>query len=143
MALVSSVGGAAGPLYGTLFLQMGQATAGKSELDLAGFTEALDAGVQGVVRRGKAEPGDKTMLDALGPALEALRGAGDDDVAGALSRAAEAAREGMEATVPMVARKGRASYLGERSAGHQDPGATSSHLLLKTAAEAVGSGGAA
>jgi dihydroxyacetone kinase-like protein len=143
MALVSSVGGAAGPLYGTLFLQMGQATAGKSELDLAGFTDALDAGIQGVVKRGKAEPGDKTMLDALGPALETLRNAGGDDAAGALSRAAEAAREGMEATVPMVARKGRASYLGERSAGHQDPGATSSHLLLKTVAEAVGSGGAA
>jgi dihydroxyacetone kinase-like protein len=144
MALVSSVGGAAGPLYGTLFLQMGQATAGRSELDLAGFTEALDAGVQGVIKRGKAEPGDKTMLDALGPALEALRdAAGDDDVSAALARAEEAAREGMEATVPMVARKGRASYLGERSAGHQDPGATSSHLLLKTVAEAVGSGGAA
>jgi len=143
MALVSSVGGAAGPLYGTLFLQMGQSAAGKSELDLAGFTDALDAGIQGVIKRGKAEPGDKTMLDALGPALEALRSAGDDDVAGALSRAAEAARGGMESTVPMVARKGRASYLGERSAGHQDPGATSSHLLLKTVAEAVGSGGAA
>jgi dihydroxyacetone kinase-like protein len=143
MALVSSVGGAAGPLYGTLFLQMGQASAGRSELDLAGFTEALDAGVQGVIKRGKAEPGDKTMLDALGPALDALRAAGGDDVGGALEQAAEAAREGMEATVPMVARKGRASYLGERSAGHQDPGATSSHLLLKTAAEAVGSGGAA
>jgi dihydroxyacetone kinase-like protein len=141
MALVSSVGGAAGPLYGTLFLQMGQATAGKSELDLAALTEALDAGVQGVIKRGKAEPGDKTMLDALGPALEALRGASGDDVAGALSRAADAAREGMESTVPMVARKGRASYLGERSAGHQDPGATSSHLLLKTAAEAAGGGG--
>jgi phosphoenolpyruvate---glycerone phosphotransferase subunit DhaL len=144
MALVSSVGGAAGPLYGTLFLQMGQATAGKSDLDLPGFTAALDAGVQGVIKRGKAEPGDKTMLDALGPALEVLRDAGDDaDVAGALGRAAEAAREGMESTVPMVARKGRASYLGERSAGHQDPGATSSQLLLKTAAEAVGSGAAA
>jgi dihydroxyacetone kinase-like protein len=141
MALVSSVGGAAGPLYGTLFLQMGQATAGKSELDLAALTEALDAGVQGVIKRGKAEPGDKTMLDALGPALEALRGASGDDVASALSRAADAAREGMESTVPMVARKGRASYLGERSAGHQDPGATSSHLLLKTAAEAAGGGG--
>jgi phosphoenolpyruvate---glycerone phosphotransferase subunit DhaL len=135
MALVSSVGGAAGPLYGTLFLQMGQATAGKSELDLAAFTYALDAGVQGVVKRGKAEPGDKTMVDALGPAVEALRNADGDDVAGALQRAAEAAREGMEATVPMVARKGRASYLGERSAGHQDPGATSSHLLLEAAAE--------
>jgi dihydroxyacetone kinase-like protein len=141
MALVSSVGGAAGPLYGTLFLQMGQATAGKSELDVAAFTEALDAGVQGVIKRGKAEPGDKTMLDALGPALDALRSAGGDDVAGALAQAADAAREGMEATVPMVARRGRASYLGERSAGHQDPGATSTHLLLKTAAEAAAGGG--
>jgi dihydroxyacetone kinase-like protein len=139
MALVSSVGGAAGPLYGTFFMQMGQAAAGRSELDLAGFTEAFDAGIQGVIKRGKAEPGDKTMLDALNPALAALREAGgDDDVAAALGRAAQAAQEGMESTVPMVARKGRASYLGERSAGHQDPGATSSHLLMKSAAEAVG-----
>ena len=138
MALVSSVGGAAGPLYGTFFMQMGQAAAGRSELDLAGFTEAFDAGIQGVVKRGKAELGDKTMVDALHPALEALRAADGDDVAAALGQAAEAAREGMEATIPMVARKGRASYLGERSAGHQDPGATSSHLLLKSAAEAVG-----
>jgi dihydroxyacetone kinase-like protein len=138
MALVSSVGGAAGPLYGTLFMQMGQAAAGRSDLDLAGFTEALDAGVQGVIKRGKAEPGDKTMVDALLPALDALRdAAGGDDLAAALGRAADAACEGMEATVPMVARKGRASYLGERSAGHQDPGATSSHLLLRTAADAV------
>ena len=143
MALVSSVGGAAGPLYGTFFMQMGQAATGRTELDLAAFTEAFDAGVQGVIKRGKAEPGDKTMLDALAPALDALREADGDDIAGALERAAEAAREGMEATVPLVARKGRASYLGERSAGHQDPGATSSHLLLKTAAEAVGSGDAA
>ena len=138
MALVSSVGGAAGPLYGTFFMQMGQAAAGRSELDLAGFTDAFDAGIQGVIKRGKAEPGDKTMLDALKPALEALRDADGDDVAAALERAAQAAFDGMEATVPMVARKGRASYLGERSAGHQDPGATSSHLLLKSAAEAVG-----
>ena len=138
MALVSSVGGAAGPLYGTLFLQMGQATAGKSEIDLAGFTEALDAGVQGVIKRGKAEPGDKTMVDALLPALDALRSAGGGDVAGALAQAAEAAREGMEATVPMVARKGRASYLGERSAGHRDPGATSTALLVNAAAETLG-----
>jgi phosphoenolpyruvate---glycerone phosphotransferase subunit DhaL len=145
MALVSSVGGAAGPLYGTLFLQMGQATAGRAELDLAGFTDALDAGVEGVKKRGKAEPGDKTMLDALVPALEALRQAGDEgaDTADALDRAAAAAHEGMEATVPLVARKGRASYLGERSAGHQDPGATSSHLLLKSVADAVRGGGGA
>ena len=138
MALVSSVGGAAGPLYGTLFMQMGQAAAGKSELDLAGFTDALDAGVQGVIKRGKAERGDKTMLDALGPALDALREEGGDDVAGALERAADAAREGMEATIPLVARKGRASYLGPRSVGHQDPGATSSYLLLHTATAAFG-----
>jgi dihydroxyacetone kinase-like protein len=138
MALVSSVGGAAGPLYGTFFMQMGQSAAGKSELDLPGFADAFDAGIQGVVKRGKAEPGDKTMLDALKPALEAMRGSDGDDVAAALERAAQAAHDGMESTVPMVARKGRASYLGERSAGHQDPGATSSHLLLKSAAEAVG-----
>jgi len=138
MALVSSVGGAAGPLYGTFFMQMGQSAAGKSELDLSGFADAFDAGIQGVIKRGKAEPGDKTMLDALKPALEAMRGSDGDDVAAALERAAQAAHDGMESTVPMVARKGRASYLGERSAGHQDPGATSSHLLLKSAAEAAG-----
>src|SRR3954469_4529463 len=90
MALVSSVGGAAGPLYGTFFMQMGQAAAGRSELDLAGFTDALDAGVQGVIKRGKAEPGDKTMVDALLPALDALRQAGPDDVAVALQQAADA-----------------------------------------------------
>jgi dihydroxyacetone kinase-like protein len=140
MALVSSVGGAAGPLYGTFFMQMGQAATGRTELDLAAFTDAFDAGVQGVIKRGKAEPGDKTMVDALLPALDALRAGDGDDLAGTLQRAADAAREGMEATIPLVARKGRASYLGERSAGHQDPGATSSHLLLKTVAEAVSGG---
>jgi phosphoenolpyruvate---glycerone phosphotransferase subunit DhaL len=134
MALVSSVGGAAGPLYGTLFMQMGSATAGREELDLAGWTAAVDAGIKGVQARGKAQPGDKTMLDALLPALEALR-AGDDD---ALRRAADAAEEGMKATIPLEARKGRASYLGPRSVGHQDPGATSSYLLMRSAAEALG-----
>jgi dihydroxyacetone kinase-like protein len=133
MALVSSVGGAAGPLYGTLFMQMGSATTGRAELDLQGFADALDAGVQGVRARGKAEPGDKTMVDALVPALEALRDGGD------LNAAADAAEEGMKATIPLVARKGRASYLGPRSEGHQDPGATSSYLLLRSAAEALGS----
>jgi phosphoenolpyruvate---glycerone phosphotransferase subunit DhaL len=139
MALISSVGGAAGPLYGTLFMQMGQSTAGETEIDLAGFTEAFEAGIAGVQKRGKAEPGDKTMVDALLPALEALKQAVDQgtDTAQALAQAAEAARGGMEATVPLVARKGRASYLGERSAGHQDPGATSSHLLLKSAADSA------
>ena len=137
MTLVSTVGGAGGPLYGTLFLQLGIATGGLTELDAKAWLEALTAAVSGVQARGKAEPNDKTMLDALIPARDALadavgEGAGLTD---ALRRSTEAAEEGMKATIPLVARKGRASYLGERSAGHQDPGATSSHLLLKTAAE--------
>jgi dihydroxyacetone kinase-like protein len=140
MTLVSSVGGAAGPLYGTLFLQMGTAAAGRDELDLAGWTGALEAAVKGVQARGKAEPGDKTMIDALLPAVDALRSAAGDgaDTATALQRSAAAAEEGMKATTPMEARKGRASYLGPRSVGHQDPGATSSHLLLRSAAETLG-----
>jgi phosphoenolpyruvate---glycerone phosphotransferase subunit DhaL len=143
-ALVSSVGGAGGPLYGTFFMQMGSATAGKSELDLAEWVSAVEAGVQGVQTRGKAKPGDKTMVDALLPAVESLRKAADDGAGTpeALRQAADAAEQGMKATVPLVARKGRASYLGERSAGHQDPGATSSYLLLASAAEALsGEGG--
>ena len=135
MALVSSVGGAAGPLYGTLFLQMGTAAAGKDELDLDGWTAAVEAGVKGVQSRGKAEPGDKTMIDALLPAIDALKEGGD--VGEALDRSAAAAEEGMKATIPLEARKGRASYLGPRSIGHQDPGATSSYLLLRTAAETL------
>jgi dihydroxyacetone kinase-like protein len=135
MALVSSVGGAAGPLYGTLFLQMGSAAAGKGELDLDGWAAAVEAGVKGVQARGKAEPGDKTMIDALLPAVEALRQGGD--VGEALTRSADAAEEGMKATIPLEARRGRASYLGPRSVGHQDPGATSSYLLLRTAAETL------
>jgi dihydroxyacetone kinase-like protein len=135
MALVSSVGGAAGPLYGTLFLQMGSAAAGKGELDLDGWAAAVEAGVKGVQARGKAEPGDKTMIDALLPAVDALRQGGD--VAEALKRSADAAEEGMKATIPLEARRGRASYLGPRSVGHQDPGATSSYLLLRTAAETL------
>ncbi len=137
MALVSSVGGAAGPLYGTLFLQMGTAAAGREELDVAGWTAALEAGLTGIQTRGKAQEGDKTMVDALIPAVQALRDAASEDEAEALRRSADAAREGMESTTPLVARKGRASYLGERSAGHQDPGATSLHLLLRAAADAV------
>jgi phosphoenolpyruvate---glycerone phosphotransferase subunit DhaL len=139
MALVSSVGGAAGPLYGTLFLQMGAATAGANTLDLAGFADALEAGVKGVQARGKAEAGDKTMVDALLPALAALRDAAassDTSLSEAVGRAVAMAEEGMKATIPMEARKGRASYLGPRSVGHQDPGATSSYLLLRSADEA-------
>lgn len=137
MTLVSTVGGAGGPLYGTLFLQFGMATAGKAELEPADWSLALEKGVEGVQMRGKAEPGDKTMVDALIPARDAFRQAVDDGASfvDALQRSAAAAEDGMKATIPLVARKGRASYLGERSAGHQDPGATSSYLLLKTVAE--------
>lgn len=137
MTLVSTVGGAGGPLYGTFFLQAGTKTTGKTELDLSGWTEAIQAAVEGVVQRGKAAPGDKTMVDALLPAVSALVQACQENtsLAEALRESAEAARQGMEATIPLVARKGRASYLGERSAGHQDPGATSSYLILKAAAE--------
>ena len=140
MALISTVGGAGGPLYGTLFLQMGTAVTGKAELEPADWAAALDAAVNGVQARGKAEPGDKTMVDALLPARDALAAAlGDGASLGdALRRSAYAAEEGMQQTTPLVARKGRASYLGERSAGHQDPGATSSYLLLRAAADSLG-----
>jgi phosphoenolpyruvate---glycerone phosphotransferase subunit DhaL len=135
MALVSSVGGAAGPLYGTLFLQMGGAMAGQAEVDLPTFAAAWRKGLEGVQARGKAQPGDKTMVDALIPAVEALESASDLD--GGLRAAAQAAQDGMNATTPLLARKGRASYLGERSVGHQDPGATSTYYLFKSATEAL------
>jgi dihydroxyacetone kinase-like protein len=137
MTLVSTVGGAAGPLYGTLFMQMGTAAAGKMELSLADWVATLEAGVNGVVTRGKANLGDKTMVDALTPALNALKEAAANGAAtgAALQRSAAAAAQGRDATIPLVAKKGRASYLGERSAGHQDPGATSSTIMLKTAAD--------
>jgi phosphoenolpyruvate---glycerone phosphotransferase subunit DhaL len=143
MALVSKVGGAAGPLYGTFFMQLGAGAAGKEELSAEEWSAAWDAGVKGVQTRGKAEPEDKTMVDALAPARDALAQAVEDGASlrDAVARAASAAEEGMKATVPLVARKGRASYLGERSAGHQDPGATSSYLLVKTAAAVVGGEG--
>jgi dihydroxyacetone kinase-like protein len=137
MTLVSTVGGASGPLYGTFFIQLGTATAGKLELTMADWQAALEAGVNGVIMRGKANPGDKTMVDAFTPALAALKAAAASaaPLPEALRQSAEAAEQGMLATTPLVARKGRASYLGERSAGHQDPGATSAHLLLKAAAD--------
>ena len=137
--LVSTVGGASGPLYGMFFMQMGGAVAGKESLTLEEFAGAYETGLGGVLRIGKAEPGDKTMVDALIPARDALRAAIADGAsdADALARMADGAEQGMLATVPLVARKGRASYLGERSAGHQDPGATSTHLLLRSAAEVV------
>lgn len=139
MTLVSTVGGAAGPLYGTLFLQMGSAAGQAAELSPAQWAVVLGAGVKGVQARGKAELEDKTMVDALLPAAKALSAAATSglSLADALRRAAEAAQRGMKATIPLVARKGRASYLGERSAGHQDPGATSSWLLMEAAVEAL------
>jgi phosphoenolpyruvate---glycerone phosphotransferase subunit DhaL len=138
MPLVSSVGGASGPLYGTFFLRLGAACGPVAELAPQDFAKALRAGNEGLVARGKPELGDKTMFDALHPALEALDralGAGEN-TASAFDAASEAAARGRDATIPMVARKGRASYLGERSAGHQDPGATSAALLLQSAAAA-------
>ena len=135
MALVSSVGGAAGPLYGTLFLQLGAAMAGQDEVDLAGWAAAWRKGLEGVQARGKAELGDKTMVDALTPAVEALEQASDFD--DGLRAAAQAAEDGMKATIPMLARKGRASYLGERSKDHQDPGATSTYYLFQSAVETL------
>jgi dihydroxyacetone kinase-like protein len=135
MALVSSVGGAAGPLYGTLFLQMGGALGNDAEPELAAYAQAWRKGLEGVQARGKAEPGDKTMVDALIPGVEALEGA--SDLGEGLQAAAAAAEDGMRATIPLIARKGRASYLGERSKDHQDPGATSTYYLFKSAAEAL------
>ena len=137
MTLVQTVGGAGGPLYGTFFMQAGMATANKMELTAGDWSVALEEALSGVVARGKAQPGDKTMVDALTPAVNALKQAVNDgaDQNECLHRSTAAAEQGMKDTIPLVARKGRASYLGERSAGHQDPGATSSYLLLKAAAD--------
>lgn len=137
MTLISKVGGAAGPLYGTFFLQFGSGAREGAVLSPEGWAACLDAAVAGVQSRGKAEAGDKTMLDALLPGAAALRAALGEGAtfAAALARAADAAEQGAQDTIPLVARKGRASYLGERSAGHKDPGATSSALLLRCAAE--------
>ena len=138
MTLVSTVGGAAGPLYGTLLLRMGTALPAGTEIGATELGAALRAGLEGVIARGKAELGDKTMVDALAPAVDAFDAAADRGVEPALAAAAEAAAAGRDATIPLAARKGRASYLGERSAGHQDPGATSLTLLLDSAARTLG-----
>ena len=135
MSLLSTVGGAAGPLYSTVFIQAGMKLKGKMELTLSDWAVALEAATNGVVNLGKAALNDKTMVDALTPAVQALNDAVKQGLSmdEALKKSAKAAEEGMKATIPLVAHKGRASYLGERSAGHQDPGATSSFLLLDTA----------
>lgn len=139
MTLMGKVGGAAGPLYGTAFLRASAALGDAAEIDAATLAAALQAGRDGIVARGKAESGDKTMVDAWTPAVEAAAAAaGDGDVLKVLLAAAEAAEAGAVATDPMQARKGRASYLGERSIGHRDPGAVSSALILRAAAGAAG-----
>jgi dihydroxyacetone kinase-like protein len=136
MTLIRTVGGAAGPLYGTFFLRASAACEGLGELGPADWLAAFRQGVEGVRQRGKAGPGDKTMLDALLPAAQAMQDAlaEGQELPDMLWRAEQAAKAGMEGTIPLQARKGRASYLGERSIGHQDPGATSSWLLMRAAA---------
>lgn len=138
MTLMSTVGGASGPLYGTLFLEMAKHTQNKFELTYEEWVQAFQAGVEGIIKRGKAKVGDKTMLDSLVPASEAFTNAKKDNTfSNAFLQAMQAAEKGMLSTIPLVARKGRASYLGERSAGHQDPGATSSFMLIKAAVEGM------
>ena len=133
MTLVSKVGGSSGPLYGTAFMKAGMTIGAKNEIDMADFLDALEVGIEGVKARGKSTTGEKTMLDAMVPALDAMKEqqAAGADVKQVLEAGVQAAEAGVEATKPMVATKGRASYLGERSVGHQDPGATSFTLMLK------------
>ncbi|WP_414585128.1 dihydroxyacetone kinase subunit DhaL [Scytonema sp. PCC 10023] len=134
MTLISSIGGASGPLYGTLFLQASTAVAGKQDLNEQDMLGLLQAGLDGVLGRGKAQLGDKTMVDVLSPAVTTFQQAvaEGNNTLQAMQRTVAAAEQGMKDTTPMVAKKGRASYLGERSVGHQDPGATSSYLMLKS-----------
>ncbi|TMB84098.1 MAG: dihydroxyacetone kinase subunit L, partial [Chloroflexi bacterium] len=138
--LVSTVGGASGPLYGTAFLRAGMATSGKHELYESDIVSMLEATLEGIKVRGKAQLGEKTMVDALTPALAAAKEAEvqNSSLSQLLRRTSNAAEGGMKSTIPMLATKGRASYLGERSIGHQDPGATSSWLILKTLADTCG-----
>lgn len=139
MTLISSVGGASGPLYGTFFLRASTEATGKEELTEAELARLLQAGVAGIVQRGKANLGDKTMLDTLAPAVDAFTEAviQQSTTVEALIKSVRAAEIGMKETIPLVAKKGRASYLGERSAGHQDPGATSSYLILRALLETL------
>jgi dihydroxyacetone kinase-like protein len=139
MTLISNVGGASGPLYGTMFLRLSTVTTGKQNLNAQDMVAFFQAAIDGIVQRGKANLGDKTMLDALSPAADAFKQAinGGDNTLGALQQAVAAAEDGMQSTIPLVAKKGRASYLGERSRGHLDPGATSTYLMLKTLLETL------
>ncbi len=137
MKLISTVGGASGPLYGTLFLRLGTALGDAREISGPQLAQALRAALEGVVQRGKANLDDKTMVDAMTPAVEALEARAEGDLGAALSAAATAAAAGRDRITPLVARKGRASYLGERSAGHQDPGATSTTILFESFRDAL------
>lgn len=139
MALISKVGGSAGPLYGTAFLKASTTLSGKEDPSPEDVAEAVEAALSGVKQRGKAEEGDKTMVDALTPAAKGAREAASsgENVAEVFRAAARAANEGAEVTVPLIARRGRASYLGARAEGHMDPGAHSTYLLLDAAARSL------
>jgi dihydroxyacetone kinase-like protein len=140
MTLISTVGGASGPLYGTFFLRLATTFGDRAGVEAADLGAALRAGLEGLVQRGKAELDDKTMIDAISPAVDAYDAAAGDGIGPALAAAADAAAAGRDRVTPLVARKGRASYLGERSANHQDPGATSSTILLEALRDAVAEG---
>ncbi|HEX9438563.1 MAG TPA: dihydroxyacetone kinase subunit DhaL [Roseiflexaceae bacterium] len=139
MTLVSTVGGASGPLYGTAFIRAGMALADRYELTEGEVVAALEAALEGIIARGKANRGDKTMVDAIGPGIDALKEAqaSGEDFPNAMRRAVAAVEAGMRATIPMLALKGRASYLGERSIGHQDPGATSAYYIAQVMLETI------
>jgi dihydroxyacetone kinase-like protein len=140
MTLISTVGGAAGPLYGTFFLRLATSFGDAQAVDAAGLGAALRAGLDGVVARGKAVLDDKTMVDAMTPALDAYDASAGDGIGAALAAAADASAAGRDRVTPLIARKGRASYLGERSANHQDPGATSTTILFESLRDAVAEG---
>jgi len=130
MTIMSAVGGSAGPLYGTFFMKMGQKLSGKKEASVSDMADAMNEGLVGIMTLGKSQPGDKTMVDALSPAVAALRENAAGGHSAAWAKAARAAEAGMKNTIPMLAKRGRSSYLGERSIGHQDPGATSSYYMI-------------
>ncbi len=141
MTLITTVGGASGPLYGTFFLRAAEKAAGKTTLEPQDLYDAFHHGLEGLMARGKAHVGEKTMVDALAPAIDALKPLGNDTLSAALDRAVEATKKGAASAVPLVATKGRASYLGDRSANHADPGCASSVLLLETLREAARAAG--
>lgn len=137
VTLMSAVGGSAGPLYGTFFMKLGQTLAHKSEVSTADFAAAMEIALTGIMTLGRAQPGDKTMIDTLAPAIAALKESAEEGDDTAWQKADAAAEEGMKSTTPMLAKRGRSSYLGERSIGHQDPGATSSYYMIHCMYEAM------